>query len=210
MQSGSTAGLSRLYFYSGRRKLPSHVGWSQEDGAGGGGGGQAARKTPPSSPGSSCSEMLTAAGLDEGRRQLRSVSAPGSGEITQGKAWLGLGGHRGHFGRPPHGDGQQPEAALCVLGSASHNLLPLHRCEEGHKIKVGLVGDPKRGEIQALCLPGASTPWHPVPRAGGCPWGQEPVPAGVPFGVRQAGGDGATLCPQGFCSPHGCFGVGFW
>lgn len=101
MQSGSTAGLSRLYFYSGRRKLPSHVGWSQEDGAGGGGGGQAARKTPPSSPGSSRSEVLTAAGLDEGRRQLRSMSAPGSGEITQGKAWLGLGGHGGHGRRPP-------------------------------------------------------------------------------------------------------------
>lgn len=39
MQSGSTAGFSRLqlYLYSGRRNLPSPVGWSQKDGASGGG-----------------------------------------------------------------------------------------------------------------------------------------------------------------------------
>lgn len=41
-KSGSTAGFSRLqlYLYSGRRNLPSPVGWSQKDGAGAGGVGE--------------------------------------------------------------------------------------------------------------------------------------------------------------------------
>lgn len=62
MQSGSTAGFSRLqlYLYSGRRNLPSPVSWSQRDGASGGGLG--------------CKEKL----LEQHWKQLQQ-SADGSG-----------------------------------------------------------------------------------------------------------------------------------
>lgn len=80
MQSGSTAGFSRLqlYLYSGRRNLPSPVGWSQKDGAGGVGGFRLQGKNSLSSAGSSCSKVLMAAGLGKGRRrQVCSASARG-------------------------------------------------------------------------------------------------------------------------------------
>lgn len=107
MQSGSTAGFSRLqlYLYSGRRNLPSPVGWSQKDGASSGGLG--------------CKEKL----LQQHWKQLQK-NADGSGfgqgqvcsSSAQGCALL----VRSHPGKKTHGckareAGQRQPEACTIL-----------------------------------------------------------------------------------------------